>query len=410
MRRAPLAAALLFSAVSAFAKAGFVGEGGGFKAADPATEGAMVGQTGKVAAPAAAAPATDVPAAAPTPGVSPSAPASPSSFPVARRASPGIDAPSRSIAARPAASERNASIPGEASPAGRQSLWNGAVQPIAMTPAEAAAADPDSDRANADRDYETRILGMKSAPARAALGSSPASVSGPSIASAGSASAAGGKLFVSLALDPREAGSLRDAVAGLGASAGFSADARFEAMPGPNGTVLYSGWIPAGRLADALKRPGVKSLSVEPRARPANPHETSGEFLVGLRVDDAAHAREGVDAGVSALTAAAGFRLTRVVGLETAPDGRAVAVVAGILPLSRLSRAMGLSEVAKIVPVGGVPAPAAPPVEAGAGGVSGFAKFAVERGPWLIILTLLLLLPSLRAPARRAVAIFNPYR
>jgi hypothetical protein len=281
-----------------------------------------------------------------------------------------------------------------------------------MTGAAAAdSTDPDAARANADSDYETHILGMKGAPARGALGSTPASAAAASNASAASARASGGKLFVSLALDPREAGSLRDAVAGLGSSAGFSPDARFEATPGPNGTVLYSGWIPAGRLGDALARPGVKSLRVETLARPSNPRETSGEFLVGLRVDDAAHAREGVDAGVSALTSAAGFRLTRVIGLETAPDGRSVAVVAGLLPLSRLSRAMGLSEVAKIVPVGGdVPAPAAPVVPAGPGGVSGFVNFAISHGPWLIILTLLLLLPSLRAPARRVAAIFNPYR
>jgi hypothetical protein len=292
-------------------------------------------------------------------------------------------------------------------------LWNGLVQPLAMTAAEAAEStdpDPDSARANADRDYETRILGMKSAPARPALGARPISASAASIASAASARAAGGKVFVSLALDPREAGSLRDAVAGLSASAGFTADARFEAAPGPNGTVLYSGWIPAGRLGDAMSRPGVKSLRVETRPRPSSSRETSGEFLVGLRVDDAAHARQGVDAGVAALTSNADFRLTRIVGLETAPDGRTVAVVSGLLPLSKLSRAMGLYEVAKIVAVGGdVPAPAAPDAPA-AGGVSGFAKFAVERGPWLIILTLLLLLPSLRAPARRAAAIFSPYR
>ncbi len=280
-----------------------------------------------------------------------------------------------------------------------------------MTAAEAAAStDPDSARANADRDYETHILGMKSAPARPALGARPVSASAASIASAASARAAGGKVFVSLALDPREAGSLRDAVAGLGASSGFTADARFEAMPGPNGTVLYSGWLPSGRLGDALARPGVKSVRVETLPRPSNARETSGEFLVGLRLDDAARAREGVDAGVAALTSNADFRLTRVVGLETAPDGRTVAVVSGLLPLSKLSRAMGLYEVAKIVAVGGeVPAPAAPEPAPGAG-VSGFAKFAVERGPWLIILTLLLLLPSLRAPARRAAAVFSPYR
>ena len=69
---------------------------------------------------------------------------------------------------------------------------------------------------------------------------------------------------------------------------------------------------------------------------------------------------------------------------------------------------MGLSEVAKIMPVGGEVPPPAP--AAAESGVSGFAKFAVERGPWLIILTLLLLLPSLRAPARRAASVFSPYR
>jgi hypothetical protein len=101
--------------------------------------------------------------------------------------------------------------------------------------------------------------------------------------------------------------------------------------------------------------------------------------------------------------------LTRVVGLETAPDGRSVAVVSGELPLSKLPRAMALSEVVKIIPLGGeVPTPA--PAEPSAGGLAGFAAFAAKRGPWLIILTLLLLLPSLRDPARRAAAVFSPYR
>jgi hypothetical protein len=405
-------------------KASFIGEGGGYKPSDKATDDYLVGDQPpppKPGLPAAAAPdrglpapaapdrglpAAAAPGAASLPGVSPSA--SPSD-------SPRLDASGRS-AARPALGARSAPITGEAKaqtkPAGRQSLWNGLVQPLAMTGAAAAeSSDPDAARANADRDYETHILGMKGASARAPLAPRSVSASAASIASAAAARAGGGKIFVSLALDPREAGSLRDAVAGLGAAAGFSADARFEAMPGPNGTVLYSGWIPAGRLGDAMARPGVKSLRVETRARPSNPRETSGEFLIGLRLEDAARAREGVDAGVSALAGAAGFRLTRVVGLETAPDGRAVAVVSGFLPLSRLSRAMGLSEVAKIIPVGGdVPAPIAPDALAGPGGVSGFAKFAVERGPWLIILTLLLLLPSLREPIRRAASVFNPYR
>jgi hypothetical protein len=420
LRRASLAVAVFFAAVGAFAadssqRLGFIGEGGGYKdpgpAADdylnqtPPPDGTAPAPTPASHAPAPAAAAAEV---APRPGVPQFAPAAPAGVPDSRSPLSRVDAPSGSAAAaRPAVSGRN-----EGKPGGGQSLWNGLVQPLSMTPSESAeAADPDTARANADRDYETHILGMKSSPARAPLAPRPASSMAGStalVSSAASARAAGGKVFVSLALDPREAGSLRDAVAGLGVATGFSVDARFEATPGLNGTVLYAGWIPAERIGDALLRPGVKSLRVETRARPADPAGTSGQFLIGLRLGDATRAREGVDAGVRALTDAAGFRLTRVVGLETAPDGHLVAVVAGVLPLSRLSLAMGLSEVAKISPLGGdVPAPAAPPVEPG--GVSGFASFAARRGPWLIVLTLLLLLPSLRGPARRAVELFNPY-
>jgi hypothetical protein len=290
-------------------------------------------------------------------------------------------------------------------------LWNGLVQPLEMSAAQAgAAADPDAARAQSDRDYETHILGAGSGAARPALGAPAAPTGRATSMSVASARADGGKVFVSLTLDPRESGSLRDAVAGLGAAAGFAADARFEAMPGPGGTVRYSGWIPAERLGDAMARPGVKSLRVETRPQPSNPRETTGEFLIGLRVDDVARARESVDAGVGALKSAADFHLTRIVGLETAPDGRAVAVVAGTLPLSRLPRALDLSEVAKIVPVGGETPPPAAAAASDKAGLKGFAKFAVERGPWLIILTLLLLLPSLRGPARRAASVFSPYR
>jgi hypothetical protein len=428
VKRAPLlAAAALFAAVAASAadtsdkpfKATFIGEGGGYKAPDKATDDYLMGEQNQGAAQAPA------PASVPTPTPSParatrveheavpaSRPAPPSESPV-RPASPGIDAPTRPVSARPAASGgRNAPIPGDARPSGRQSLWNGLVSPLGAAGSQASAdSDPDAARADSDRDYETHILGMKPAAARAALGAPPRAAPAPATAaSVASARSNGGKVFVSLEIDPREAGSLRDAVAGLGASAGFTTDARFQAMPGPGGHVLFSGWLPASRLGDAMSRPGVKRLQVEPRAQPSKPRETSGEFLVGLRVDDAARARQSVDAGVAALTSAAGFRLTRVLGLETAPDGRSVAVVEGSLPLSRLSKAMGLSEVAKIIPVGGeLPAPASDPSAAAKGGFSGFAKFAVERGPWLIILTLLLLLPSLRGPARRAAAIFSPY-
>jgi hypothetical protein len=294
-------------------------------------------------------------------------------------------------------------------------LWNGLVQPLDMKEPAAGSAGDDQARANADSDYETRILGMKAAPARPSLGAAapaPAPAAAPSPDPAALASSAGGagRVFVSLELDPAEAGSLRDAVAGLGATAGFAADARFEMLAGPGGRARVSGWMPASRLGDALLRPGVKSLRVETRARPSAPRTTSGDFVVGLRVPDPARARESVDAGVRVLASETGFKLTRVIGVETAPDGRAVAVVAGSLPLSNLSKAMSLFEVAKILPAGGEPPAPAPTAPAAPQGLAGFLRFAVQHGAWLIVLTLLLALPSLRAPARRAASIFNPYR
>jgi hypothetical protein len=171
--------------------------------------------------------------------------------------------------------------------------------------------------------------------------------------------------------------------------------------------------MPASRLREALTRPGVKSVNVESRPVPSSPRVTTGEFLVGLRVADKANAQADADAGVTALKAAADFHVTRVVGLETAPDGRAVAVVAGTLPLARLEKAMGLPEVVKIVPVGGpVAAPASAPVAPAPApeSLGGFMSFVLRRGPWLVLLTLILLLPSLRDSVRKLTDVFNPYR
>lgn len=434
MRAPLLSAAALVLALPGFAadpaapkkmKASFFGEGGGHKDSDPATDQYMQGELGALK-PEPSAPSNQpepAPAQKPVPAPVVSAPAAPaapaasssdSAQPVASvPASPRTGAPSRSSAGRPPAAERNAPVPGDARPAGRSSLWNGLVRPLEMKASDAAAGDDDSARAAGERDYETHILGGQAAPARPSLNETASSPAGSSaLAAPGAAATAGsGKVFVSMELDPKEAGSLRDAVAGLGATTGFAADSRFEMIAGPAGRAMVSGWLPAGKLGEALLQPGVKRLRVETRARPSVPSETTAPFVVGLRVEDAAQARESVSVGVRALTSEAGFRLTRVIGVETAPDGRSVAIVAGTLPLSRLTKALSLPQVAKIVPAGGEPpAPASPASPVPAGGLQGFMKFAAERGPWLIVLTLLLALPSLRAPARRFAAVFSPYR
>ena len=151
-----------------------------------------------------------------------------------------------------------------AAPAAPVSLWSDLVQPLDMSAEDAGAADTDSASDLGRRDYESHLLGLKDTSAR------PRTQDPERVAKT---DAGESMLFVSLELDPRESGSLRDCVAGLGAVAGFSADARFEPLAGPAGAVIISGWMPAAGLASALSRPGVKRLRVETRPRPSAPRD-----------------------------------------------------------------------------------------------------------------------------------------
>jgi hypothetical protein len=360
------------------------GEGGGYKHPDAATQQYLDGAAQNAANSVAA----QNPPAPPTPPAPP-APAAPTPA-----AGPAATAPSAPASAAPAP---------QSGP--HTSLWNGVVRPL---DAGDAAVEPDDAREGAERDYETRVLGLRASPKRPALASAaaPALVPGRAVLPP----AAERRLFVSFEIDPREAGDLRDAVAGLGA-AGFAPDARFEAAgaAGPGGIARVSGWLPAANLAEALKRPGIKSVSVEPGARPSLATDASSEFLVGLRVGDPASARADIAAGLRGLADAAGFRLKRVVGLETAPDGRSVALVEGRLTLARLPQALaspGVIQIAPLLPA----APEASAADRAARGVKGFARYAFERGLWLILLTLAVSLPSLRSAAARVATVFSPYR
>jgi len=286
----------------------------------------------------------------------------------------------------------------------------------------------DSASEDARRDYESRLFGAEPAPRRPGLAGSeeraPAD-SGPR------ASMSEGMLFVSLELDPLEAGALRDAVAGLAASAAFRPDARFQPLPGPGGSVRISGWLPASRLGDAIGRPGVRRVAVERGARPADDARVTGDYLVSLRVSDAARPVESagpsptasgggdssspygaVAESVRVLTAATGFKLDRVVAIETVAGGHLTAHVSGTMPVSQLSRALALPGVIKIGPAAG-PAAASDFSEA-AGRIQvkkeGFLKFVMERSLWLVLLTLLLALPSMAEAIRKGLAVFVPYR
>lgn len=289
-----------------------------------------------------------------------------------------------------------------------------ATRAPALSPKAAAAEDAPLDTASADarNDYESRLLGIDPGPRRPEL-ADPAD--SPSANRSVSPVATGeGMLFVSLELEPKEAAGLRDAVAGLGASAAFRADPRFQPLPGPGGTVRISGWLPAARLSDAIARPGVRRVEVERGSRPAGDQRVTGGYLLTLRVADAAHPEESVAESVRELGVETGFKLDRVFGFEAAPGGGKTALVSGRMPVSRLSRALGLRGVIKIVSA----LPESAPASVGSPAATdetpdkkpGFLGFVLSRSLWLVLLTALLALPTVGRMLGRALAVFVPYR
>ncbi len=273
-----------------------------------------------------------------------------------------------------------------------------------------AKADPTSadDAASEDarRDYESRLFGAVPGPRRPEL--SGAEEKAPA-ASFLSAVPSEGMLFVSLELDAKEASSLRDAVAGLGAAAAFRPDSRFQPMPGEGGSVRISGWLPASRLGDAIARPGVKRVAVERGSRPAPDERVTGDYLMKLRVNDAAHPDESIAAGVREMSARTGFKLERVLGFETIPGGGPTALVSGRMPVSQLSRALslpGVLDVSSTIPVAGVSSSDA----VYAARKQGFFKFVWSRSLWLILLTVLLALPTIGDVVKSGLSVFVPYR
>lgn len=281
---------------------------------------------------------------------------------------------------------------------------NPPAAPVAGAVAEGGALDSASE--DARRDYETRLLGAAPAPRRPGLSDLKVI---PLTDPAQSASTGEGMLFVSLELDPQEAGTLRDAVAGLGSAAAFRPDARFQPIPGMGGSVRISGWLPASRLGAAISRPGVKRVAVERGSLPGADNSVVGDYLLKLRVTDAAHPEQSVAESVREMSSATGFKLDRVFGFETAPGGGSTALVSGKMPVSRLARALGLPGIINITsaPSSEAPvsdAPAAPAKKAG------FLEFVMAKGLWLVLLTVILALPTVGEAVRNGLAVFVPYR
>ncbi len=259
----------------------------------------------------------------------------------------------------------------------------------------------DSVSEDARHDYEARILGAMPAPRLPGLKDS------APIAST-KHDPGEGMLFVSLELDPKEAGTLRDAVAGLSQSVAFRSDARFQPLPGPGGSVRVSGWLPVSRLGEVIARPGVKRVAVESGSRPGSDNHVTGDYLLILRVSAAARPDESITESVRDLTAKTGFKLSRVFGFETIPGKEATALVSGALPIAQLSRVLARPDVIKIRYM--LPTLRQAPVVALPIKREGFLKFVMARGQWLVLLTLLLVLVALGEAVKKGLSIFIPYR
>lgn len=279
------------------------------------------------------------------------------------------------------------------------------VAPVLGADAENGALDSASE--DARRDYEARLFGAAPAPRRPGFDDPKAAHLTDPVRTG---SMGEGMLFVSLELDSQEAGALRDAVAGLGATAAFRPDARFQPMPGAAGLVRISGWLPASRLGDAITRPGVRRVEVERGSRPAADSRITGDYLLTLRVTDTAFTQESIAASVRELTAETGYKLDRVVAIEAQPGGGATALVSGTMPVSQLARALGLPGVIKIISALPATATSAPVVPAAPAKKEGFLQFVMARSLWLVLLTALLALPAVGAAVKKGLAVFVPYR
>ena len=163
-----------------------------------------------------------------------------------RRSPPSLVPDRRSRTRRPVPSRRvprpsskkPRSPPRPRNPPGASPCGTGSSLPLVRDrPAAASSNDPDAARANADRDYETRILGgLRRARAEQPLATSPMLPASPrhgttSPAAAGRRFAIDRSSSLSLSTSAPKASSLRDAVAGTRAPRSASRPTRFGRCP-----------------------------------------------------------------------------------------------------------------------------------------------------------------------------------
>lgn len=288
----------------------------------------------------------------------------------------------------------------------RYSLWDDMGKPVEMTTAKLADQGLEDAEQAARAEYDRRILGVEDAVGVGALKDAPASLA----PGAAAAPAAANELFVAVDLAAAPA-DLKDAVAGLTQVAGFRADARFPPQANafsasPSASVR--GWLPADRVGEAARAPRVLRLEIE-RGGPAREPQSAAvsSLLVGIRMPAQASAGETLQRVVGELKASARFKWTRTIGFQAVPNSKELAlVIAGEVPVTRIPRLLEHPAVLKIAPapVEREERPAPKPSRA-----AQFAQYVRDQSPWLLILTLLVLLPPAGGVLARLARTFIPY-
>lgn len=294
-------------------------------------------------------------------------PAPPAALPPAARAPlPRVELPAYPELERPISDRR---------PYG---LWPGAAAPLELPPSRETPA-PDAER-------------LADAPA-----------------SAGAASG-DGRMFVNLEMEVKEGGELKDAVAEASRASGFVADARFPILrsEAASRSVSVWGWLPSANLGLAARLPAVRRVTASSPARPSVGTAVS-ELLIGVRVRDGADPTTELARVRRELSAAAGVVWRRIIGYQAVPGSRDLAVIAlADVPIRSLAKVLEHSAVLRVAappvdknalePERYAPVPHPAPI---ASGPVRFFQFALAESPALLIVTLVLLVPSLAAAARR---------
>ncbi len=297
----------------------------------------------------------------------------------------------------------------------RYSLWSSLSTPLLMPADDVAQIPPDEAKTLARSDYETHILGRREKLRDAVAGVRTASA-GPgallrrAVVRPPKPLPPAPKprgLFVTVELDiSRDPKSLPEVLAGLAARTGFSFDKRFA----PTGLttnlskVAVRGWLPAKRLGEVLRMPGVNRVDIE--RVPGKPSMRDGartEVLVGLRMPPDRSPAEALREAVDRLKNSVGFRLDRQVGYQRIPGtSRMVLLAAGSVPVRKLGALMSDPGVVKVAPLPKKKA-------ARRGGLGsrvasgGFFLKAAQRHPYLLLTIFLLLLsffPAFRPRSR----------